>query len=296
MLESASFATSMVIEDKFTSSDATPVDATIFRSIVGVLQYLTFTRPDIIFAVNRVCQNFSNPTLIHLKAAKRILRYLQGTQNFGICYLSQSPTSLYAFSDSDWAGCPTTRRSTTGFYVFLGANCISWSSKKQPTVARSSSEAEYHSMVATTAEITWLTFLLRDIGIALSKPPQLFCDNISALHMSVNPMFHARSKHIELDYHFVREKVAMGTLTTRHISSSSQPADVFTKPLAKDAFQKFRSKLGVLPSSHISLRRHIKEYNPLDYARNEEYDDIHQSRDLSQPCIEQLAQNQAFIV
>ena len=160
MLESSNFATPMAIKDKSHSSDSESVDATVFRSIVGALQYLTFTRPDIIYAVNKVSQFFSNPTLIHLKAVKCILRYLNGTQNFGIRYIAQSPTSLYAFSDADWAGCPTTRRSTTGFCTFLGANCVSWSSKKQPTVSRSSSEAKYRAMASTAVEITWLTFIL----------------------------------------------------------------------------------------------------------------------------------------
>ncbi|XP_059626128.1 uncharacterized mitochondrial protein AtMg00810-like [Cornus florida] len=214
MLDSFSIATPMIIKEKSAYSDVDQIDTTAYHSIIGALQYLTFTRPDIIHAVNRVCQHFNNPTLVHIKAVKRILRYLKGTQHFGLRYLSQSSSSLYGFSDADWAGCPTIRRNTTGFCVFFGANCVSWCSKKQPTVARSSSEAEYQSMASTTAEITWLTFLLRDIGITLCQPPQLFCDNISALHMSVNPMFHARSKHIELDYHFVREKVVMGTLIT----------------------------------------------------------------------------------
>lgn len=114
-------------------------------------------------------------------------------------------------------------------------------------------------MVFTTAELTWLTFLLRDIGVSLLKPSQLFCDNVSALHMSINPMFHARTKHVELDYHFVREKAAMGTLVTRFISYASQPADVLTKSLSKDAFVFFWAKLGIHPSYYASLRGHVKE-------------------------------------
>ncbi|XP_059636032.1 uncharacterized mitochondrial protein AtMg00810-like [Cornus florida] len=237
MIESSPLNTPMVIKEKATTSDHDPVDVTSYQSIVGALQYLTFTQPaDIIHAVNRVCQNFNSPTLVHLKAVKQILRYFKGTQHYGVSYLAKSPISFYGFCDAGWAGCPTTRRSTTEFCTFLGANCISWCSKKQPTVARSSSEAEYQSMASTTAEITWLTFLLQDIGISLFKPPQLFCDNVSGLHMSVNPMFHARSKHIKCDYHFVSEKVAMGNLITRYISSASQPANIFTKPLPNDSF------------------------------------------------------------
>ena len=245
-------ATPQVLKEKPPSSDDDIVDATEFRSIVGALQYLTFTRPDITHAVNRACQRFSKPTVTYLKAVKRILRYLKGTQNWGLRYLYNTSPSLYGFSDADWAGCPLTRRSTAGYCVFLGANCISWSSKKQATVARSSTEAEYRSMAHTTAELTWITYLFQDTGVSISRAPQLFCDNISSLHMSVNPVFHARTKHIELDYHFAREKVAMGALVTRYIPTSSQLADVFTKPLAKDPFVTFRSKLGVYPSPPTS--------------------------------------------
>ncbi|RVW43055.1 Retrovirus-related Pol polyprotein from transposon RE2 [Vitis vinifera] len=154
-------------------------------------------------------------------------------------------SSSHWFCDADWAGCINTRRSTSGYCIFLGANCISWSSKRQPIVFRSSAEAEYRSLASNAAEITWLTFLLYDIGIQLREPPQLLCDNLSALHMTVNFVFHARSKHIELDYHFVREKVASGVLITRFLPSSLQVADILTKALPKTSFQVFRFKLGV---------------------------------------------------
>ncbi|CAL5385587.1 unnamed protein product [Camellia sinensis] len=118
---------------------------------------------------------------------------------------------------------------------------------------------QYCSMASNTAELSWLTFLFRDIGVSLTRPPQLFCDNVSALHLSINPMFHARTKHIELDYHFVREKVAMGHLTTRYIPSSAQPADLFTKALPKISFTSFQTKLGVHDPSHSNLRGGFKE-------------------------------------
>uniref|UniRef100_A0A2N9GNK3 Reverse transcriptase Ty1/copia-type domain-containing protein n=1 Tax=Fagus sylvatica TaxID=28930 RepID=A0A2N9GNK3_FAGSY len=141
--------------------------------------------------------------------------------------------SLFGFSDADWAGCPNTRRSTT--------------------------EAEYRAMASVTAEFTWLTYLLRDLGFSLPQPPVLFCDNTSALHMTVIPVFHARTKHIELDYHFVREKVAAGALTTCYVPSQSQLADLFTKAVSKDTFHKMRIKLGVLPPPSSSLRGTDKE-------------------------------------
>ncbi|GKV37533.1 hypothetical protein SLEP1_g45555 [Rubroshorea leprosula] len=183
---------------------------------------------------------------------------IEGTSQYGIRYLEHSPLSLTGFCDADWAGCPLTRCSTTGFCIFLGANCVSWGSKKQPTVARSTAEAEYRALASTTAELMWITFLLRDVAISLHSPPQLFSDNISALHMSINPVFHARTKHIEIDYHFVREKVAIGSLITCYISGIDQLADLLTKPLLKHRYQLLRSKLGVFSSPLSNLRGSMK--------------------------------------
>lgn len=146
---------SIVIDDA-----AAYTDATQYRSLVGALQYLTMTRPELSYAVNIVCQYMHNPTATHFKMVKRILRYVSGTLHLGLRILRSISLNLYAFSDSDWAGCPQTRRSTTGFCTFLGSNLISWSAKKQSTVARSSAEAEYRAMATTTAELTWLSFLL----------------------------------------------------------------------------------------------------------------------------------------
>ena len=221
---------------------------------MGSLQYLTFTRPDITHAVNKVCQKFQQPTKADLRAVKRILQYLKGTLNFGLRYLKQSSLTLYGFSDSDWASCPVTRRSNSGFCIYLGSNCISWSSKKQTTVARSSAEAEYRCMASTAVELTWLTNIFKEIGINLIKPLVLICDNISPLHMSKNHVFHARTKHIELDYHFVREKVTSGLLNTRYIPPSQQMVDLFTKPLSKALFLKLRYKLGI----HLIAIRSLK--------------------------------------
>lgn len=225
--------------------DALYHDITNYRKIVGTLQYLTLTQPDLASAVNVVCQHMHAPTNAHFMMVKRILRYLKGTISMGLRILKDSSLALYAFSDADWAGCATTRRSTTGYCTFLGSNCVSWSAKKQPTVSRSSAEAEYRALASTTAELTKVSFILRDIGIYQNRPQILFCDNISALHMTVNPVFHSRTKHIDIDYHFVREKVALGTLTTKFVPSSQQVADIFTKPLARSHFDGLKCKLGL---------------------------------------------------
>ncbi|XP_043694021.1 uncharacterized mitochondrial protein AtMg00810-like [Telopea speciosissima] len=226
--------TPMALKLDLGSTDPFP-DITLYRSLVGALQYLTMTRPDLSYAVNSVCQHMHAPSMAHFGMVKRILRYVRGTLDQGLRIVRNSTMDLYAFSNSDWAGCYLIRRSTTGFCTFLGSNCISWSAKKQPTIAHSSIEAEYRAMASTTTGFTWLTFLLRDIGIAQPHPATLFCDNMSALHMTVNPILHARTKHIEVDYHYMRERVALGSLVTRYIPSNCQLADVFTKPLPRHA-------------------------------------------------------------
>lgn len=208
----------------------------LYRSIVGGLQYLRITRPDISFSVNRVCQFIQSPTDDHWAAVKRILRYIKGTIDQGLRIHRCSSVNIHAFSDADWAGCPDDRRSTNGFVVFLGSNLVSWCSRKQPTVSRSSTEAEYKAIANVTAELIWLQSLLKEIGVHLPKPPILWCDNLGATYLTVNPMFHARTKHIEVDFHFVREQVARKAMEVRFISSKDQLADVFTKPLPRSSF------------------------------------------------------------
>lgn len=205
--------------------------------------------------MNYVSQFMHAPTVDHFKLVRRILRYLKGTISLGLHLKSNTPLTLSAFYDADWAGCPTTRRSTTGYYTFLGTNIISWCAKKQHTVSRSSTGAEYRAMANTAAELTCLTYLLRDLSIPIPSSPALYCDNLSALYMTINPVFHARSKHIELDYHFVREHVALGLLVTKHIPSTHQVSDLFTKSVPKSALAHYRNKLCLQP--RLSLREDI---------------------------------------
>lgn len=231
---------------------------TEFRAIVGSLQYLTITRPDIAFAVNSISQFMSQPRTPHLIAAKRILRYLKGTLDHGLFFSRQhQPAHLAAYSDADWAGCPDSRRSTSGYLCYLGTNLISWCSKKQPTIARSSAESEYRSLSHASAETTWLAYLLYELGARIQFPILLHCDNLSATYMASNPVFHARTKHIELDYHFVREKVAFGSHRVCFIPSIDQPADLLTKPLHKHRHTLLSHKL-VCPGPS-SLRGDVRE-------------------------------------
>ena len=187
----------------------------------------------------------------HLTALKQILRYLQGTLSLGLTMRRSSPADLVVYMDADWAGYPDTRRSTSGYAVFLGDNLVSWSFKRQHTVSRSSAEAEYRAVANGVAEATWLRQLL----IELHHPPRratvVYCDNVSAVYLSSNPVQHQRTKHIEIDLHFVRERVALGEVRVLHVPTTSQYADIFTKGLPTSVFTEFRSSLNVrsAPSS-----------------------------------------------
>jgi hypothetical protein len=221
-------------------------DAFVYRSIVGALQYLTLTRPDLSFAVNKVCQFLAQPADIHWEAVKRILRFVKGTLHTGLYLRKTGSTLLSIFTDADWAGCIDDRRSTGGFAIFFGSNLISWSARKQPTVSRSSTEAEYKALANGTAEAIWIQSLLKELRIMQPRPPVLWCDNLGATYLSANPVFHGRIKHVEVDFHFVREKVALGALQVRLISSGDQIADIFTKPATKQMLERSRFNLNLV--------------------------------------------------
>lgn len=180
---------------------------TLFRSIVGGLQYLSLTQPDIGFVVNKACQFMHCLKLSHWVAIKWILWYLKGTINLGLYFKNSSKLALQAYTNADWASCPDDRRSTGGFCIFLGTHLISWSSKKQKTIVRSSTKAEYKSL-ATTTKIIWLQNLLCELGISLTQAPVLLCDNLAATFLTANPVYHSKTKHMDIDYHFVRDRVA----------------------------------------------------------------------------------------
>jgi hypothetical protein len=189
------------------------------------------------------------PSKLHWQAVKRILRYLKHTVTHGLLLTRSNVSNLEAFSYIDWVGCSDDRRSTGRYCVFLGSNLISWSSKKHPTVSRSSTEAEYKLVANATAELLWIQYLLHDLGVQLTSPPKLWCDNIGATYLAANPVFHARTKHVEIDFHFVRDHVAAKILQILFISSKEQIADVLTKPIVFTQFQWFCSKLNVHSSS-----------------------------------------------
>jgi hypothetical protein len=187
-----------------------------------------------------------DPRLPHLSYVKKILRYLKGTLDHGLLLNSSSPTSLTVYSDADWAGCPDTRRSTSGFCVYLGDNLVSWSSKRQVTVSRSSAEAEYRAVAHAVAEAVWIRQLLVELQRPVEHATIVYCDNISAVYMASNPVQHRRTKHIEIDIHFVREKVALGEVRVLHVPTSAQFADIFTKGLHPTSFVDIRSSLNIV--------------------------------------------------
>ncbi|CAL0325107.1 unnamed protein product [Lupinus luteus] len=219
---------------------------TVYRRLMGKLLYLTHTRPDISFSVGHLSQFLSKPTDKHFEAAKRILRYIKGSISLGIFFPIISDFKIKAHTDSDWAACPDSRKSISAYYFFIGNSLISWKSKKQQVVARSSAEAEYRAMALGACEAQWLLYLLQDLQIPHPQPVMLYCDNQSAIHIASNPVFHERTKHIEVDCHSVREKIEAGILHLLSIHTKSQTADILTKSLSPQLFHHFLSKLGML--------------------------------------------------
>uniref|UniRef100_A0A8R7UH22 Reverse transcriptase Ty1/copia-type domain-containing protein n=1 Tax=Triticum urartu TaxID=4572 RepID=A0A8R7UH22_TRIUA len=232
---------------KLSGTDGVPYsDPTHYRRLSGALQYLTLTRPDISYAVQQLCLVMHAPLDSHYQLLKRVLRYIWGTTHYGL-QLYRSSHDLLAYSDVDWAGCPDTRRSTSGFCVFLGANMVSWSSKRQHTVSRCSAEAEYRAVANCVAESCWLRQLLSELHRPPRRATLVYYDNVSAVYLSTNPVQHQRTKHVEIDLHFVRDRVALGDVKVLHVPTTSQFADVFTKGLPSSVFRDFRSSLNVLP-------------------------------------------------
>nr|GEY50361.1 ribonuclease H-like domain-containing protein [Tanacetum cinerariifolium] len=194
---------------------------------------------------DQVCLHMHDPREPHFSALKRILRYVRGTLDYGLQLFSSSTSSLVAYSDADWAGCPTTRRSTSGYCVFLGNNFLSWSAKRQPTLSRSSAEAEYRGVANAVAKTCWLRNLLRELHTPLSSATLVCYDNVSAVYVSSNPVQHQRTKHIAIDIRFVQDLVATGQVRVLHVPSRYQYADIFTKCLPTTLFGEFRSSLSV---------------------------------------------------
>ncbi|XP_071727117.1 uncharacterized mitochondrial protein AtMg00810-like [Rutidosis leptorrhynchoides] len=204
-----------------------------YQNLIGKLIYITLTRPDITYAVHCLSQHMHAPLNSHLNAAFRVLRYLKCSPGKGIFITTSDNFVLSAYVDSDYAKCISTRRSVTGFCVYLGNSLVSWKSKKQSTVSRSSAEAEYRALASVTCELIWILKLFKDLNIKTKIPITVYCDNKSALQIAKNPIFHEKTKHFEVDLHFVREKISSGIIQTVQVSSEENTSDIFTKPLLR---------------------------------------------------------------
>ncbi|GJR37388.1 retrovirus-related pol polyprotein from transposon TNT 1-94 [Tanacetum coccineum] len=259
MLTSDSVDTPMVEKSKLDEDlQGKPIDATLYRGMIGSLMYLTSSRPDLIYAVCLCARYQAKPTKKHLNAVKRIFRYLKGTINMGLWYSKDTGMSLTAYADADHAGCQDTRRSTSGSAQFLGDKLVSWSSKKQKCTAISSTEAEYIALSGCCAQILWMRSQLTDYGFQFNKIP-LYCDNKSAIALCCNNVQHSRAKHIDVRYHFIKEQVENGIVELYFVRTEYQLADIFTKPLPRDRFNFLIEKLGMRSMSPETLKSLAEE-------------------------------------
>ncbi|KAL5734666.1 hypothetical protein ACOSP7_032527 [Xanthoceras sorbifolium] len=235
---------------RYSPSDGSPLsDPTLYHTIVGSLVYFTITRPYIAYAIHIVSQFVASPTTIHWAAVLRILRYLRGTIFQSLILPSTSSLQLHVYSNTDWGHDSTDRKSVTGFCIFLGDSLISWKSKKQTVVSKSSTEAEYRALAFTTTEIVWLRWLLADMGVSLSHPTPMYCDNQSSIQIAHHSVFLERTKHIEIDCHFTRHHLKHGTITLPFVPSSLQLADFFTKSHTISRFRFLVGKLSIFSAA-----------------------------------------------
>jgi hypothetical protein len=223
------------------------VDQKVYRSMIGSLLYLCASRPDIMLSVCLCARFQSNPKECHLRAVKRIMRYLVHTSHLGLWYPKGSNFNLVGYSDADYAGCKIDRKSTSGTCQFLGKSLVSWASKKQNSVALSTAEAEYVAAAHCCAQLLWMRQTLKDYGYTFNRVP-LLCDNESAIKIAENPCEHSRTKHIDIRHHFLRDHNLKGDIEISHVRTNDQVADIFTKPLDEKRFCALRNELNIIDS------------------------------------------------
>ncbi|RVW24010.1 Retrovirus-related Pol polyprotein from transposon RE2 [Vitis vinifera] len=228
------------------SDGSAPVDKGRYQRLVGKLIYLSHTRPDIGFSVSMVSQFMNNPTEKHMTAVIRILRYLKMTPRKGLFFQRTTKIEIEIFSDADWAGSVTDRRSTSGYCSFVWGNLVTWRSKKQSVVARSSAEAEFRAMTQGICEGIWLNRLLEELRVPLKHPMVLYCDNQAAISIAKNPVHHDRTKQVEKDRHFIKKKIEEGVFKVSYTLTNCQTANILTKALARVNFEDLTEKLGMI--------------------------------------------------
>jgi hypothetical protein len=214
-----------------------------YQRMVGKLIYLSHTRPDIAYAVGVVSQFIHQPQVSHMKAVWRIVRYLKGTAGHGILFKTYKHLEIQGYTDADWAGSKDNRRSTSGYFTMVGGNLVTWRSKKQKVVSLSSAEAEFRGIARGVVEILWIKKLLTEIGFPPNKTIKLMCDNKASIQILENPVQHDRTKHVEVDRHFIKEKIEAGIIELPFVSSEDQLADILTKAVNGRIFNKCLDKL-----------------------------------------------------
>jgi hypothetical protein len=220
------------------------VEQSLYRSMIRSLLYLTASRPDIAYAVGVCAKYQSDPKASHLIQVKRILKYVNGTYNYGLLYSHCSSTMLVGYCDADWAGNADDRKSTSGGCFYLGNNLVSWFSKKQNCVFLSTVEAEYIAAGSSCSQLVWMKQMLKEYNVE-QDVMTLYCDNLSAINISKNPIQHSRTKHIDIRHHFIRDLVEEKVVNLEHIETEKQIADIFTKALDASKFEKLRGDLGI---------------------------------------------------
>ena len=221
-------------------------DISSYQKFIGKLLYLSHTRPNICYTVNVLSQFMHSPRTSHLQAAHRVLRYLKGKTGLGLTYRQTGKLDLCLYTDSDYAGSRVDYRSTTCYCTILGGNLVTWRSKKQNVVSKSSTEAEFHAMSKGIDEVMWIKHMLDDLQIPYHKPIILRCDNKSVISIAHDQVYHDRMKHVNIDRFYIQEQLEQGLLKTEHVISEEQCADIFTKGLPVKAQRHLLSKLGML--------------------------------------------------
>ena len=221
-------------------------------SLVGSLLYATQTRPDVQFLVNLVAQFSGNPGIPYLEAAKCILHYLKGTQDFSLVLGCQGrgAVDIVGWTNSDWADDVDSRHSVGGFVFDVAEGCMSWSSKKQVSVTTSSIEAEYVALANVTKEAVWLRTLLKEVSYPQSQATIMHTDNQGAIALAQNPTSHSRAKHIDIHFHFIQERIKRNEIKLWYISTHQMVTNILTKALPCETFEKFCEALGVIKVSH----------------------------------------------
>ena len=227
------------------AKEESAVDTRMYHRLVNRLIYLAYTRPDIAYSMSVISQFMHDPRDPHLQAAYRVLHYLKGNPGKGILFKKNDTLALEAYTDADYAGSLVDRRSTTGYCTFLGGNLVTWRSKKQNVVARSSAESEFRAIAQGLCELLWLKIILDDLRVKWEGPMKLYCDNKSAINIAHNPIQHDRTKHIEIDRHFIKEKLEEGLVCMCYVPSKRQLADILTKGLNSSSFHDLVFKLGM---------------------------------------------------